>query len=200
MNSFRIVLLLTGALFSLSPNAQATKTGGKTAFFGVGTTFLNVGKTTSTTDGATSAFGQLYIPLSLTLKFPIANRLSLQPTVSYTPLAVTAADSVSKKILTYGLNAAYVTSPVIEVKGGLGILSYSITGDGSTVTRSNGSGTSTFYLPDSTVNSKTVYIDLGISNHYTPLDLYLDLDTLVLNALSDSRAFSLTFSITKGIL
>lgn len=200
MNSFRIVLLLTGALFSLSPNAQATKTGGKTAFFGVGTTFLNVGKTTSTTDGATSAFGQLYIPLTLTLKFPIMNRLSLQPTVSYTPLAVTAADSISKRVLTYGLNAAFVTSPVIEVKGGLGILQYSISGSGGSVTRSNGSGTSTFYLPDTTVTSRAAYLDLGISNYQPLYDIHFDLDTLVLNALSDSRAFSLTLSITKGIL
>jgi hypothetical protein len=200
MNSFRIVLLLTGASFSLSPNAQATKTGGKTAFFGVGTTFLNVGKTTSTTDGATSAFGQLYIPLTLTLKFPIMNRLSLQPTVSYTPLAVTAADSISKRVLTYGLNAAFVTSPVIEVKGGLGILQYSISGSGGSVTRSNGSGTSTFYLPDTTVTSRAAYLDLGISNYQPLYDIHFDLDTLVLNALSDSRAFSLTLSITKGIL
>ena len=179
-----------------SNDAQAM-IGSRHVYLGAGALFYNVGKTTSTSDASTSMLGQMYLPLTLTVRVPLTPFLNLQPNISYTPMAVTEADSVSKKILMTGLNVGFRKIPLVDLKAGLGILNYSISGDGSTVTRSNGTSSTTFTLPDSTVTSKTLYLDVG-ATWEAPFGIRLDADVITLNALAESRAFSTLITLSKG--
>lgn len=196
MRSWVQLVLLFGFNFFISNEAQAW-IGSRHLFLGAGAMFYNVGKTTSSNDASTSMLGQLYLPLTLTVRIPVTPFLNLQPNISYTPLAVTEADSVSKKILMTGLNLGFRKIPLVDLKAGVGILNYSISGDGSTVTRSNGTSTSTFTLPDSTVTSKSFYLDFG-ANWDAPFGFRLDVDAILLNAMTESRAFSTLISLSKG--
>jgi hypothetical protein len=193
MNFFKIflVFLVSGNLWIDSANA-------KRLYLGAGATFFNMGKTTSSSDGATSLPGQIYLPLTLSLQLGISSRFELLPFVSYTPLAVTASDSISKRMLTTGLNLSFRNSGKYRVKGGLGLLDYQISGDGSSVTRSNGTGTSTFYLPGTSVSSKSIFVDVGLTYHFHD-SLKLDLDAMILSAFSTARSVSTTLSISKGV-
>lgn len=199
MKSIPLLTLVFALGMTLNSRAHALLGGNHHFYLGAGALFYNVGKTTTSNDASTSMLGQMYLPLTLTLKLPLTYRLNLQPNVSYTPLSVTAADSVSKKILTTGLNLGIETSPIIDLKAGLGILNYSITGDGSTVTRSNGGSTATFYLPNSTQTSKSIYVDVGITMDL-PFGTRLDADAIVLNSFTTSRAFSTLVTLSKGFL
>jgi hypothetical protein len=191
-------LLFLAITFSLTTSSlvQANRAEHR-VHFGVGAAFYNLGKTTTNIDGSTNTLGQLFLPLQLSLKTEISSRINLQTIATYTPLAVTASDSVSKRILTTGFNFTYEATPVIDYKAGLGILTYYISGDGSSVTRSNGTGTATFYLPGTTSASRSIYLDFGIS-YYMPRHLKLDIDALVLNSVASTRSFTTVLSLSKG--
>jgi hypothetical protein len=167
-------------------------------YLGAGATFFNMGKTTSSEDASTSLIGQVYLPLTLSIRMSLNPRISLAPFASYTPLAVKDSDEVSKRILTAGVNLAWRNSGKYDLKTGLGLLSYFIGSDGSAVTRSNGTGSSTFYLPSTTISSKSIFLNLGIG-YFFHENLRLDLDAMVLSALSSARSFSSTISLNKGL-
>lgn len=188
---FKIALALI--LLSITTPSHA-----KRFYLGAGATFLNMGKTTSSDDASTSLTGQLFIPLTLSMHLNINPTMNLVPYASYTPLAVTSADSISKRMLSVGFNLSFKNSGKYQYKTGLGLLQYMISGDGSAVTRSNGTGTATFYLPGTTSSSKSIFIDLGVAYQFHE-SLKLDIDAMVLSALSSARSFSTTVSISKGL-
>ena len=183
--------------FSLLIFFLATPSHAKRFYLGAGATFLNMGKTTSSDDASSSLTGQLFLPLTLSMHLNLNPTMNLVPYASYTPLAVTAADSVSKRMLSVGFNLSFKNSGKYQYKTGLGLLQYMISGDGSAVSRSNGTGTATFYLPGTTSSSRSIFIDLGIAYQFHE-SLKLDIDGMVLSALSTSRSFSTTVSVSKG--
>ena len=169
----------------------------KKLYLGTGTFFYNMGKVTSSDDASTSLLGQFYIPLNLSMRIPLSTATSLIPNVTYTPIGSTAADSVTKKILSFGMNAMMNTH-ILDLKGGLGLLTYSISGTGGTVTRNNGASTATFYLPGSTQSSSSIFIDLGVGTSFGS-DFRLDLDFIGVSMLSTRRAISTALLLSKGI-
>jgi hypothetical protein len=169
----------------------------KTFYLGTGSMLYNMNKVTSANDASTSIIGQFYIPLTLTMKLKAAGKTFLIPSITYTPLGVTASDSVTKKILSGNVNAL-MDFGAIEFKYGVGIMIYSISGTGGTVTRNNGGSTATFNLPGSSQSSKSILIDLGFGTEFGG-DFRVDLDFLAVSALSSRRAISTTLLISKGI-
>ena len=159
----------------------------------------NMGKVTSSDDASTSMMGQFYLPLTLSWRIPLSSQSNLVPNLSYTPLSVKTSDLVSKKVLTLGLNFTHHSSPVIDLKGGIGLLNYSISGDGGAVTRSNGGSTATFYLPGTNKTSRSLYLDLGITYRWNS-SVSIDLDAIAISALSSRRAISSLISVSKGVL
>ena len=168
-------------------------------YLGAGALLYNMGKTTSNDDASTSLMGQFYLPLTLSWRIPLSTQSNLVPNLSYTPLAVKTADLVSKKILSLGLNLTHHSSPVIDLKAGVGLLNYSISGDGGAVTRSNGGSTATFYLPGTNKTSRSLFLDLGITYRWNST-VSIDLDAIAISALSSRRAISSLISVSKGVL
>lgn len=194
MKSFGFMMAFfigTASLFFTS--AQAS-----TFFLGTGATLYNMGKITSTDDASTSLLGQFYLPLTLTASFSLNPRLKLIPQISYTPLGVKSADEITKRILTAGISTGYFTSPRTQLKTGLGLMSYSISGPGGTVQRSNGTSTSTFALPSTSVSTQTIYLDLGLAYLWGPF-IRFDVDALVQGAFSSRRSFTTLISISRGV-
>lgn len=185
--------VFAGSTFSTPANAAS-----KTFYLGSGALFYNMSKVTSTDTADISLIGQIYIPLTLTANFSMGTGAHLETVIGYTPLGVTAADSVKKTIITLGSRYAQHLSPIFDFKGGLGVLFYSISGDGSTVTRNNGGSTATFYLPGSSQTSKSVYLDVGFG-YLIGNDFKIDLDAMVVGAFSDRRAISSILTVSKGI-
>lgn len=197
MRPFRFLILLFPIFSVTSSFAKGFSSSEKMFYLGTGALFYNMGKVTSSNTASTSMLGQFYIPLTLSAKIPFTDSLAIMPVVGYTPLGAKAADSVSKKILNFGVNCAFESSPVIDLKGGLGYMVYSISGDGSAVTRSNGTSTATFYLPGSTKSSKNIYLDLGIAYRFN--GFRIDIDAIALDAFSARRAISGLFTFSMGV-
>jgi hypothetical protein len=195
------VLNITLAIVSLFFATQAhakQHSEGSTLYLGTGATFYNMGKVTSSDDASTSITGQIYVPhLLLSVQFPVLG-FKLMPTFTYTPLSVKASDSITKKILTAGLIAVFETSAATDLKTGLGMLVYYVGGPGGTTVLNNGTGIATFSLPSTTNSSKSVYLDLGFGFKFGR-SFRLDLDALVLSALSTRRSVSTILSLSKGI-
>ena len=169
----------------------------KTFYLGTGSLLYNMNKVTTSDNASTSFIGQFYIPLTLTMKLQALGKTFLMPSITYTPLGVTSSDSVSKKILAGNVNAL-MDFGGFEFKYGVGIMIYTISGPGGTVTRNNGGSTATFNLPGSSQSSKSILIDLGFGTEFAG-DFRVDLDFLAVSALSSRRAISTTLLISKGI-
>ncbi|NDG83695.1 MAG: hypothetical protein EBX52_01485 [Proteobacteria bacterium] len=191
--------IVTGIAWLLLGSLQAHAMGSDRLYLGAGVRSYNMGKVTSSDDGSTSMVGELYLPLTLAYRIPMSGSWCLDPSISYTPLAVKTTDSISKTMLTVGLNATHAASQDFSLKSGLGLLVYSVGGPGGSVDRNNGGGTSTFYYPGNSQSSKMIYVDLGLGYQLTP-GMKLDLDAAITGALSSRRAVTTTLSISWGVL
>jgi hypothetical protein len=190
--SFNLLLIL---LFLISNVARAEKR----LYLGAGTAAYNMGKVTSSSDASTSMLGELYLPLTLSYVFPVQPTWSLEASVSTTPLAVKTTDSISKKFVMGSLTQVFKRSLFWDLKSGVGLLSYSITGIGGSIQRSNGTGTATFYYPGSSTSSKNLFLDFGAVYHWIH-DIRIEVDAMILSPISARRSFSTFLTISKGIL
>ena len=168
-------------------------------YLGAGAAVYNMGKTTAVDDASTSMIGEVYLPLTLGYRVPVGPGLTFVPSVSYTPIAVKTTDNLSKTLLMIGATGAWATARDLELKGGLGLLGYTISGPGGTVSRSNGVGTTTFALPGTSSTSRVVCVDLGLGYALTQ-KLRMDVDAAVAGALSTKRAVTAFVSLSWGVL
>lgn len=80
-----------------------------------------------------------------------------------------------------------------DFRGGLGILSYSVSGEGGTTTQSNGDATSTFALPSTAVTSRLLLLTFGTGKRVGKW--VANLDAQLSNPLSGKRAADLLFTV-----
>ncbi len=190
--SFKILLLV---LFFIPGMARAEKR----LYLGAGAASYNMGKVTSSSDASTSLMGELYLPLTLSYLFPVKPTWSLEASLSMTPLSVKTTDSIAKTFVMGSLTQVFKKSFFWDLKSGVGLLNYSITGPGGSIQRSNGTGTATFYYPGSSTSSKSLFLDFGVVYHWVR-DIRIDFDALILSPISTRRSFSTLLTISKGIL
>lgn len=82
-----------------------------------------------------------------------------------------------------------------DFRGGAGILTYSVSGEGGTTTQSNGDTTSTFALPNTSVTSQLFLLSLGAGKRVGKW--VANLDVQVSNPFSGKRAADLL--VTVGV-
>jgi hypothetical protein len=185
-------------LVLLFASSTAFGFGSERLFLGAGVTLHDMGKVTTASDASTSILGEAFLPLTLAYRIPSSSLWTFVPSVSYTPIPVKTTDSISKTLLMGALNGVYAVRDDLELKGGLGLLQYSIGGPGGTIQRSNGTGTSTFALPGTTSASTLLFLNFGIG-YPLAQSLRLDLDAALMSALSTRRAISTTLSMSWGV-
>ncbi len=80
-----------------------------------------------------------------------------------------------------------------ELRSGMGLLNYSVSGDGGTTTQSNGTATSTFALPSTSVTSRLFLVSFGAGKRVG--QWVANLDAQVSNPLSGKRAADLLLTV-----
>ncbi len=170
-----------------------------TLYVGTGVFLQNMLTTTTTPESSANVIGQMNLPqVSLMADFRGSSGFGMAPSVALTPVAITGGNGVKKSMLLASIPFAWRVGQSASFKLGPGLLQYSVSGDGGTTELSNGTGTSTFYLPGSTKSSKVFVLNVGMG-----FDLFrsfrFDLDAVVPGALSSKRSLNLMATAQLGI-
>ncbi|MGZ3788628.1 MAG: hypothetical protein ACXVLQ_08905 [Bacteriovorax sp.] len=153
-----------------------------------------VGKIQTNDSGSTNVC--TFTPyLSGSVDFPLTPLFALSPEAGFSFPKSGRDENISKMNLFILANTKYKFSP-FHVLGGLGFFFTRISGKGGNEELNNGTSTSSFPLPDSTIYSRNFILNLGLGasfdSHWSA-----DLHTYVFNLLeSEDRAFSIVINGT----
>lgn len=151
----------------------------------------SIGKITNTIDGKPSTLGTSTYPLLFKFDWSIAGDSYVSPSLAYT-VVPRKAQGDAAEITTYHLSIPYGSnfgSGRWDWSFGPGILSRSFKGAGGTVQLNNGSGMSTFGLPDRTVDTKTLTLTGGLG--YSTRTHRFSFDVITEGLATNRRAFNL---------
>ena len=194
------LVLFWGALFwaLLGVGAQAVLAEEPSVYVGAGVVSQYAGRLANQTSGTTSLTSAIFPELSVQGEFHFLGSLVFSPFVSYTPLGHQAPDEGSTSTL---LNLALRVEKSfgsLNLRLGPSLLVYRISGTGGTIQLNNGTGTSTFGLPDDSSTSSTYGVDAGLGVTYDRFRL--DADALISDPASSRRAVSLLVGLSYGLL
>ena len=183
-------LLLLASTTAFAPPAHAFQ---RSAFYlGFGLLSENsIGKITNTIDGKPSVLGTSSYPLFLKYDWEIGRDSYLSPSLAYT-LVPRKAQGEAADITTWHLSLPYGSNMGRggwDWSFGPGILSRSSKGKGGTVQLNNGSGMSTFGLPDRSVETKTLTLTGGVG--YSKKAHRVSFDLITEGLASSRRSFNL---------
>lgn len=150
---------------------------------GVGAVAQNMMKVSTSAKAERGLTGATYLP-ELSIGWHLG---SWYPSIGYTLIAKKSPEGGQKKTLitlafplTFGADVEWKLGPALQI--------YRIKGSGGTSEQNNGSSTATFYLPNGSKSSRTLYLDLGAG--FTAKNLRFDLDFFTTGILS--QRFSVT--------
>lgn len=176
----------------------AETNGPKTFYAGLGQTYQNVLKASSSSDGSKGLIGNIFFETPLALRFGEASwygRFFWNGPLSALVGKSDSDGGVTKKL--------YLVSMSLErwfkdfsLRVGPGVMSLSQEGDGSDILLNNGNSFSTFYSPDGTTTTRTFYMNLG--GGYALRELQFDLDAIINQPFGSRRNVSLNLSVTYG--
>ncbi|MFA6237503.1 MAG: hypothetical protein WC635_09275 [Bacteriovorax sp.] len=133
--------------------------------------------------------------LAAFVDYPINNRFLLSPEVGFSFPQSGRDESIDKMSIVALANAKYKFSNY-HLIAGLGLFFTRIAGSGGTQELSNGTGTSSFPMPESTVYTRNFILNLGFGADFDK-EWSADIHTYVFNALtSEDRAFSIAINGT----
>ena len=186
-----------------SPNIKSqTSSPDKTYFFGLSMITENVGRYSEAANGASGSFGNIYPALEASGRFHLFGQWSIAPGIDFTPLGplfrnVQADSATSDNLLLLSTPISY-RMDIADIHLGPGLLFDFYSGSGGTSSQSNGTKTSTFYLPSRTSDSRQVVVDLGSGVQHN--NYRLDGDLLVCGLLSSRRALDFMIHFSMGLL
>ena len=173
---------------------------------GVGSMSPFLGKYTNSTEGDTESVLSIWPYISLHEYFNIRDNIFFIPDVgitlnnsSYGEIDALNGngDEASSRQMIFGLaNFSLMIASGTHFRFGGGVFITKISGQGGAVTRNNGSGTSTHFLPDETVSSYNSTLNLGIETFVAPR-VAVKIETYTWNVLSSSSLrfnFALAFN------
>lgn len=149
--------------FGLSVAAQASV---KTGFqFTTGITSVPLNSVTTSPTAKKDFLGEFYNPLGFKYNFESFSSYQLSANLSTTKLSLISNKDKDNGLSTYltqlGVDVLFSSSSNVYFKSQLGILAYEMKGAGGTKELANGTGTTTFDLPNRTVNSQMIFMGLG---------------------------------------
>lgn len=133
--------------------------------------------------------------LAAFVDYPINNKFFLSPELGFSIPKSGRDESITKMSIVALANAKYKFSS-FHLIGGAGLFFTRISGSGGTQELSNGTGTSSFPMPESTVYTRNFILNLGVGTSFNP-EWSADIHTYVFNAeTSEDRAFSIAINGT----
>ena len=155
---------------------------------------------TSATTGATKTFGEVYPHAAVMGMFGLDSDWSISPYFYYGLTSKKSPEGgVKSSVYALGIRALYQLIDEIDVHLGPSALFYHLSGKGGTVVLSNGSSTSTFGIPSTSVTSRVISWDAGFGIRYDIVRL--DAGVFVSGLLSSTkRAVSPHITLSVGVL
>lgn len=133
--------------------------------------------------------------LASSIDFSQTNQLLLSPEIGFSFPKSGRDEKISKMSLFALANAKYKFSE-FHFLGGAGLFFTRISGKGGSEELNNGTGTSAFPIPDSTVYTRNFIVNLGLGADFNK-EWSTDLHTYIFNILtSEDRAFSIAINGT----
>lgn len=166
----------------------------RSVFFGAGFMGTNTFRV-STTDTASRGLVSEVLPT-----FVVGSNIwNFQLRLGGTPIGHSVNDNAAtKRLFFFDVNYAYSLSPYISFHGGPGLLFQNLSGNGGSVVLPNGTGTSTFGLPDESRTIKLLYLNLGMGFWITP-EIEIMAEGVVTDTFSSRRAVNLLATVVFGI-
>ena len=170
---------------------------------GVGALLYNLNKTTTSPDASTSLTGPMLYPFQFRMDW-MAFGYNFSPRFAYTFIPRETSDSAAKTnviMLSLPMTGQIGMSPDWKWLAGLGISLYQVKGNGGTVVLNNGTGTSTFNLPERTSLSKNFLIETGATYDISPghrLDTELHFGGIMSKRLTYHFMLSYNYAFGEG--
>ena len=175
-------------------------------FFGLSGLFYDFGgKASGNPTGATGLAGGFYPELTATYRYFWQDWIAI-PTLGFSFLGHSDRDDgASRRVYHLGANLARKLpyfNELIEVRTGLGILFYRISGNGGVIELDNGTGKDKFFKPAYSETTRVFYLDLGGGVNLLTIGrgkLRADLDFLISGFLTARRSVNPVFGLSYGI-
>lgn len=153
-----------------------------------------VGKVQTDEEGSTGLC-QFNPYLASSFDYPLTSEFILSPEVGFSIPKSGRDENIKKMNLFLLANTQYKLTNLHFI-GGLGLFFTRLSANGGTEELNNGTGTSSFPLPDSAVYTRNFILNLGAGFHFHP-NWSADLHTFIFNLLtSEDRSFSIAFNGT----
>ncbi len=190
MKYLKYPTFLIGLLFLLIPfKVKAYDT-----TLSVGNLCEYVGKIQTDDNGATNLC-QFNPYLAGSLDFHLTSNFILSPELGFSVPKHGRDENINKMTFFFLANTKYKFS-VFHFISGLGLFFTRISGSGGTEDLNNGTGVSSFPLPDSTTYSRNFIVNLGLGADFNK-EWSADAHTYIFNLLkSEDRAFSIAINGT----
>lgn len=161
-------------------------------YLGLDTYARSISKTTSVESGTKDLLSPFQFPFLFGYTYKLSSESRLMAEIDYTLFPKKGADGGTEENhlfvrLPYAQN---FESSNIEWKAGIVFHQTALKGKGGTTILNNGSGTATFYLPDSTSTTNQMLGEIGIN---FPLRKISFQSSLFIEAPFDSKARNLSF-------
>jgi hypothetical protein len=197
------LLLLAFLVWLPTPLAQAkgaSKSSSKSWYLGLGSILQNPITTTQSDTGAASLTGQVYLAsLNLSTKLISNPGWTLGLSAIYTPLVKSGNDGIKKQMLVVLAPLLFQINTKLSWKLGPGFQFYQVGADGGSLTLANGTGTATFYRPNSYQTSKNFLVATGVEWQMSP-SWKLDADLWIPGILTTRRSVNLGVHLNWGVL
>jgi len=160
----------------------------------------NFSKVTASSTAESALFSRAFMELSFSSRIPLSQTFLFFPEVMFTPVGRTSEDNaVQARYLSLTPRLAIPVGK-LDLKAGLGVLFYLLTGGGGEVSRDNGVGTDIFYLPNRSSNAIVSTLNLGAGYRFPkrggkPSRFRADIDFVIPGLLTTRRAFHILFNV-----
>lgn len=185
------------SLFISNFDARADEGDEKSLYLGAGLLVLDPGYLTNKSTGATSLTTALYSELALTGRFNLNPQWGISPLINYTPFGHKSPDGGEKTTLLAIGARLYRNLGQFDFKLGPGMLFYTVSGSGGSVSLNNGAGTTSFGIPSTSSTARMLYIDAGFGIDFS--FCRLDIDALITGTFSARRATDIVASLSFGL-
>lgn len=197
----KISVILAGALLLIAGTPRGARAAfGETAdrglYLGAGGIAYNMSRFGQSATGETSTLGDVYPAFSLGMPLDLSI-FRVSPMAAYTLFGKTNADATKTRVLAVTLPMAIGASPTVDIKAGPGVIWFTSSGPGGSVTMPNGTSTSNYYLPSDSRSSRLYVLTAGLalkSERYR-----VDLDGLVSDPFTSRRAVNLALLFSYAI-
>lgn len=171
----------------------------RSLFFGMGLLTYRFGELSEDPTGARSMISAIYPEISLGGRFYLSEHWRLAPRVHYTFPGRSIVDDTATASIIYFSIPFIKDFYTLDLKFGMGLLLYRISGEGGTVELNNGNSTSTFGKPGLSSTSNLFTLEIGVGRLIYE-QLRFDMDLFATTPVDASRrSLGMRAGVSYGI-